>query len=513
MIRSKSLPTLILLWSTFGRVLAQSTNFDWTAVSPTTDLSRWVECYGPYQCARLQVPLNYSSTDDGKTVVIAMIKVPANTTMTGPSQGPVFVNPGGPGVSGIQLIQLLGESLHGVIGQQFDVVSFDPRGVGFSSPKVTIFDSTAETNNFASGEIYDLNSTSTAMSKEWERYQLLGKLAVERDADGFLNHVSTDNVARDMLQMLEVMGQQKLRYWGFSYGTVLGAAFATMFPDRVGRLVIDGVVDMDGYFANDVKNQISDADKVIQIFFDECFAAGPQGCAFHASSRAEIATKLDALYEKVRVNPVKVSTGNTSTVVTYDMLRQVVFSTLSGPLGFPQLASALQELSEGDGTALAMQFITTSASTLTILEPYLAIGCGDATPQNAGPSELTAYMNTINSTFASLGIASMARCAGWKVHPESRFKGPVGGNTDYPLLVIGNTADPVTPLAAARKVNLAFPGSALLIQDSPGHSSLAVPSSCTNQVVAAYFASGTLPGEGTVCPVDVKLFPTTEASV
>ncbi|KAG7088073.1 hypothetical protein E1B28_012104 [Marasmius oreades] len=415
-----------------------------------------------------QVPLNYSSKDDGKTVVLAMIKAPANTTSSAHG-GPVFINPGGPGASGVEFMQIAGEFLHTIIGKQFDIVSFDLRGVSFSSPKVSIFNSTDEASNFASSEIYDLNSTSTAMSEEWERYQLLGKLAVERDVDGFLSHVLTDNVARDMLQMLEAMGQQKLQYWGFSYGTVLGAVFVTMFPDRVDHLVVDGIVDMDGYFANDAKDQIADADKVMQIFFDECFVAGPQSCAFHSLSPAEISTNLNALYEKVRANPVQVPTGNTSILVTYDLLRQVVFSTLSSPLAFPQLALALQELSQGNGTAVAAQFVAASAETLKILEPYLAVGCGDAVPQNASPLELMAYMNTINSTFASLGIASMARCIGWKVHPESRFKGvrqssclhaglccgthtqlegPVGGNTKFPLLVIGNTADPVTPLAA-----------------------------------------------------------------
>ncbi|KAK1216244.1 hypothetical protein PQX77_021118 [Marasmius sp. AFHP31] len=125
-----------------------------------------------------------------------------------------------------------------------------------------------------------------------------------------------------------------------------------------------------------------------------------------------------------------------------------------------------------------------------------------------GPSGLRRYMAGINSTFAGMtSIQGMTRCTGWKIHPESRFKGPVGANTSFPLLIIGNTADTVTPLLAAKKNHAAFPSSGLLVQDSPGHTSLAATSACTFQVVAAYFANGTLPEEGTVCPIDQELFP------
>ncbi|KAK1219193.1 hypothetical protein PQX77_018103 [Marasmius sp. AFHP31] len=177
----------------------------------------------PMQCARFEVPLNHSQPEDGKTAAIAVIKYPAaaNASTQG---GPIFFNPGGPGISGVEMVVNGGAGLQKIVGTQFDFVSFDPRGlisssmsgIGSSTPKVSVFNSTEEATQFVAGEVYDLNSTSTAIEEQYERYQLFGKMAVERDVDGFLSHVSTDNVARDMLSLAESMGQEKLQYWGLS---------------------------------------------------------------------------------------------------------------------------------------------------------------------------------------------------------------------------------------------------------------------------------------------------------
>ncbi|KAL0575351.1 hypothetical protein V5O48_006630 [Marasmius crinis-equi] len=141
------------------------------------------------------------------------------------------------------------------------------------------------------------------------------------------------------------------------------------------------------------------------------------------------------------------------------------------------------------------------------VEGVVGVMCSDADPLDRDATELRKIMAGINSTWAgAFGVQLMTRCAGWQIHPESRFKGPIGANTSSPLLFIGNTADPLTPLAAAKKNRAAFPGSGLLTQDSPGHGVIAVASSCTFKAIGAYFANGTLPEEGTVCPMDEGLF-------
>ncbi|KAF5361618.1 hypothetical protein D9758_007305 [Tetrapyrgos nigripes] len=138
----------------------------------------------------------------------------------------------------------------------------------------------------------------------------------------------------------------------------------------------------------------------------------------------------------------------------------------------------------------------------------VVIFCTDSDPSDADASQFREYMSSINSTFAGMGsLPFMIHCAGWKFHPEDRFRGPVGANTSSLLLIIGNTADPITVISGAKKANAAFPGSVLLTQDSPGHTFLTSVSNCTYRHIAAYFANGSLPDEGTVCLPDVPLFP------
>ncbi|KAL0575352.1 hypothetical protein V5O48_006631 [Marasmius crinis-equi] len=350
--------SLVLLINVLVSAQSQSPppTFDWNSITPNKDLS-WTDCYEqPLQCARLEllgVPLNYSQPDDGKATAIAIIKVPAaaNATTYG---GPIFYNPGGPGGSGVDFVLSGGPKLQEIVGGQFDVVSFDPRGIGLSTPNITVFNSQEERAQFFSEQVFDLNSTETALDEEYERYQTFGQMAAERDTEGFLYHLTSDNVARDMLHMAEAMGQEKLQYWGMSYGTALGSIFATMFPDRVGRLVIDGNVDVEGYLANDMTVNMVDIDKAMQRFYDGCFAAGLEACPFHTgSSSAEIASRLGTLYESVRANPVKVQVETGNITVTYDVLRQSVFTSLSQPALMPSLASGLVELEKGNGTVVA----------------------------------------------------------------------------------------------------------------------------------------------------------------
>ncbi|KAL0069109.1 hypothetical protein AAF712_003795 [Marasmius tenuissimus] len=302
------------------------------------------------------------------------------------------------------------------------------------------------------------------------------------------------------------------------YGSVLGSTFVTMFPDRVGRLIIDGCLDMDGWFRNDLAIQMHDADKTLQTFIDSCVAAGPSACPFHAPSSAEINTNLNSLQEDVRANPVEVQMNDSAITITYGGLRKTIFDLLvAGVDAYPMLAAGLKELEQGNGTIIAEAFARAVHNELNNAEASVAVACSDADPLDKGPSELREYMASINSTFAGMtAMGFMTRCTGWKIHPEGRFKGPVGANTSFPLLVIGNTADPITPLVAAQKAHVAFPGSGLLVQDGPGHKSLTAVSSCTYQAVAAYFANGTLPGakEGTVgvCPIDQVLFPPNNAT-
>ncbi|THU81359.1 alpha/beta-hydrolase [Dendrothele bispora CBS 962.96] len=483
-----------------------SDSFDWSTIEPSTNLS-WVDCYSQFQCARYQVPLNYSNLNDG-TAALAVIKLNA-TVEASQYGGPIFFNPGGPGISGIDFALGNAPLMQAVLGNQFDIIGFDPRGVNFSTPNISIFRTQEERAAWLAQDIVDMNSTKEALPETWARYQAFGQLAQDRNDNNFLSFVSTDNVARDMLSMVEALGEEKLQYYGLSYGTVLGAVFSTMFPDRVGRVVLDGCLHMDGYFSNDMKFMVEDTDKAMQAFFDTCHSAGPEACAFYDSSPSQIKANLEAIYDSLRKQPLSYVSGDSFDVVTYDLLRENILEWLHAQIDFPTMAAALAELSVGNVPTISQMF-----PSVRITEYMIAIECADADPSTADVPQLQSEMASINSTFAGTeGLQLMTYCSGWKIHPESRFKGPVGGNTSFPLLITGSSIDLIAPWSGAIKTSSAFPGSVLLQQDSIGHAAFgSAVSSCTFQHLAAYFANGTLPEEGIVCPVDEPPFTNTSIS-
>ncbi|KAK0487949.1 TAP-like protein-domain-containing protein [Armillaria novae-zelandiae] len=501
----------------FPVVLAQS-DFDWSNIEPTSNLS-WVDCYSDYQCTRFQVPIDYSN-EDGSQAALAVIKLPAQSETE--YKGTVLINPGGPGGSGVSAMTSIGPLAVSILGNQYDIVSFDPRGVANSTPKAQFFLSKEEqyqwlasSNNWATV----VNTTSDQIPHLWASAQVLAELALERDT-GILNYISTDNVARDMLRISQAAGQEKLQYYGVSYGTLLGSTFAAMFPDKVERMVLDGVVDADAYYRDDWRNSTVDTDKVMQSFFDGCVAAGPDACAFYASTAEQISSNLDSLYDSLLIQPVPVVSPPFYGVIDYSLLRSTIWSALYAPYEvFSILAEGLASLRAGNGTIiyeLQGGSYDPYSGYDNSLDAQIAISCGDAANNTDSVTDLFAYAHDIEalSNFSNLlPLMQRIRCSGWKFHRGDIFTGPITGNTSYPILFIGNTADPVTPLSAANKLSTAFPGSVVLTQNSSGHTSISASSECTDAYVQAYFQNGTLPKDGTVCEIESEMFPASSAAV
>ncbi|KAJ7277286.1 Alpha/Beta hydrolase protein [Mycena rebaudengoi] len=503
-----------------------SAGFDWSKVQ-SSDSLHWTPCYSGFQCARLTVPLDYSAPQKA-SANIAVVRYPSKSPKS-KYLGPILFNPGGPGGSGVGAVVDSGAAFATVFGDQYDIVGFDPRGVSYSTPMVSIFNTEAERNQFyppAFTTIYPpLNETDLAIPTQWARQQIFGSLAKQR-AETFLQHITTDNVARDMLRITEAFGFKKLQYWGISYGSVLGQTFASLFPDKVGRLVIDGVMDPDSWFSANLTTAMLDADKALQSFFDGCVAAGPEACAFHAPTAGEISANLAALTTSLKGNPIPVVTNTSYGIFDYSLLRNLIFNALYHPYQyFPLLAQGLAALAAGDaGPIYSITAVPPATSSEcdknappfhdNYLESGVSTICGDAIAVTDSASQIRAFYENQarSSSFAELFSNWRVFCSGWKIHREGRFLGPFGGKTSFPLLVIGNTADPVTPLASAKRAATLFPGSVVLTQDSTGHTSTAAQSTCTFLHLRQYFQNGTLPKAGTVCPVDEELFPSASSS-
>jgi pimeloyl-ACP methyl ester carboxylesterase len=267
---------------------ADDTAFDWTSITPTPDL-QYHSCYGTFQCARLRVPLDwskeatsnsttsFSSSSPGPYAAIAIVTLPATVPVTDPSYaGPILINPGGPGGSGAQMALGMGPVMRGLVDvpgvRHYDILGFDPRGVALTTPSGSCYE-----NQFDRAvDAMALRGMPTALSKQglgmrFNANQAVGKLCDE----GVFKYLSTASVARDMLEIVDrshelVMktstgatgmnstrkacgggnGEKpRLQYMGFSYGTILGNTFASMFPGRVGRMLLDGVADAEDYTA------------------------------------------------------------------------------------------------------------------------------------------------------------------------------------------------------------------------------------------------------------------------
>ncbi|KAL0575361.1 hypothetical protein V5O48_006612 [Marasmius crinis-equi] len=492
---------------------AQDVSWPWDKINPSDSLD-WVPCLNDLQCARFNVPLNYSDPSVG-TATIAMARIPSNLSSDDPSyRGPLLFNPGGPGSSGIDFMINNGRQLAALL-PVFDFVSFDPREIEKAQWDLN--------NPVANG----VNGTGIqdGIPRLWAQSQVLGQLARDRDTSGTLKYMTTDNVARDMMKVVEAHNRTKINFYGISYGTALGATLAAMFPDRIERLILDGVLETNAYYSGDWSVQLETADKALQLFFDECFQVGPDKCAFHASSSDEIKKNVFDLLEAVRLNPVPVYDGPTSAygIIDYAALKMALQQVTRSPYfgDYPLLAEGLASLKSGNGSAifelLAQEVYGTNANESALNAAYtiertreteIAVSCSDMQEITDKPADLLAYFEKINniSVFVDFLLPQRIRCSGWKIHPQ-HFTGPITGNTSFPILFIANTADPVTPVSTAKSMSERFPGSVVSIQDSGAHTSISAPSQCTIGRIVDYLINGKLPeADSASCPVDVKPF-------
>lgn len=546
----------------YDKSASGSFTFEWSNIEPSEELT-YHACFEIYQCARLLVPLDWQASEESRynqTIALAIIKLPARVSILNATYGgAVITNPGGPGGSGIQHLLSSGPYLQWALdsdSRHFDILSFDPRGVLNSGPDANCFSSGLQRDlwNIKIHEEWALDGGNRSLGLQWARAKAYGTLCANAEIG---KNMGSASVARDMLEMVDRIEEyhQKilfesgitsrstsaeaqaplwnkehadksppmLQYLGFSYGTFLGNTFASMFPDRVQRMALDGVVNALDYMGDGWSTNLQDTDKVMDAFFTYCFEARSRCPLYNRAGPEAIESSLKEFLEMVKENPlvgVSKSGSLPPEIITYTDIKRFIFGSLYSPVhSFPTLAFLLDQLRNGDYDQslkiIAMQTDVhcpgdNSTNSLHLMgenEAPIAIMCGDGEDvSNQTLADYKEYRNLLESQ-SSAGGAILANfrliCMGWKVRSKWRYTGPFGGKTSTPVLWIGNTADPVTPIRNAHEMAKGFPGSIVLQQDSLGHCSLFNgPSSCTLEVIRQYFASGALPEKGTVCPVD-----------
>jgi pimeloyl-ACP methyl ester carboxylesterase len=450
------------------------------------------------QCARVSVPLNWHRPA-GKQIQLAVIRRPASDQKH--LIGSMFVNPGGPGESGVDLVRDSGSDLNASGGGRFNIVSWDPRGTNRSDP-VRCFTSQASEARFWRGVHIP---TTVAQSRAYARRATELARRCGQVSGQLLDNISTEDTARDLNRLRQLVGDRTLTYFGLSYGTLLGQTYANLFPTRVRAMLLSAVVNAVPWVKNAEARtayQAGSADAVFTQFVALCQGAGPARCAL-ARHPETAAQRVAGLFRRARRAPIPAPHASPPGVLSYSDLLLTTFSALRSPDGWPRYARELDAAAGGDGSALetlARQMLTPNAFAKATTST--AIQCVDAPagqPVSAWPRVIKNVSRT-GKLWAPYQVWSQwAPCAAnWPGHATERYAGPWNAKTKTPILLINNVYDPATGYSGAQRVERRLGNTVLLTVASYGHP-IELPSPCADKWRVRYLVNLVTPPPGTVC--------------
>jgi pimeloyl-ACP methyl ester carboxylesterase len=451
------------------------------------------------------VPLDWVHPD-GHTIQLAVIRHLASKP--GERIGSMFANPGGPGGSGVGLIQDLGDELDTWGGGRFDVVSWDPRG-GNASTHVRCFTSKRSEARFWKGVSIP---TTPAASRRYRRMTVELARRCGQVSGWLLPHISTADTARDLDYLRGLVGDPELTYVGLSYGSFLGQTYANMFPSRVRAMLLDGIVDPVPYSKGAearVASQASGSDEVFAQLLSLCQKAGPKRCAL-ARGRQTAAQRVKRLFGRAKRAPIAAPKASPRGKLTYIDLLVSQYNPIRSPQTWPQDAKDIDAAVHGDGSALATEArLLLTPAAFTGATTSAAISCADA-PARQGSRDWPQVIGRLTRGSrldgALLGWWLWAPCASWPVRGQDNYRGPWNAKTKNPILLIGTRQDPATPYINAVRSARRLGNAVLLTQDGYGHVSFHDPSVCVDRARVAYLVNLVPPPMGTVCQSDKQPF-------
>lgn len=527
-----AISTTVLLASTFSSVgafadPAQQDPESADSVShkppPNVPALDWADCSNGFQCARAKVPLDYDRPS-GTAISVALIRLPA--TDSSKRIGSLFVNPGGPGGSGVDFVRAVGALIPTELRSVYDIVGFDPRGIGQSTP-LRCFDTPEEDLAVLPPFPFPITADEIQLQEKADR-GLSDACAAKGGA--ILDHMSTANVARDLDLMRQAVGDKELNYLGYSYGTYLGQTYANMFPKKVGAFVIDGVLDPIAWstgrgnsaattpFSTRLRSD-DGAEKTLQQFFRLCDQAGPN-CAFSGGAKA----RYDALAARLLAAPVELPDPGGPFVVTYAILINITLGAMYSADSWTPFAQFLATLdAASSATAVRNSLAAVRASLHLDAEPpypqiegFPGVACSDtdnpldydAWPDNAQRA------NSQYPHFGRIWTWASSICQPWPGQDNDRYTGPWDKSTSTPVLIVGNRFDPATRYEGAQTAARLLPNSRLLTYGGWGHTAfISAGNDCINTAVERYLTTKELPRRGTVCqPVGSPFDPAPTAT-
>jgi pimeloyl-ACP methyl ester carboxylesterase len=458
------------------------------AIVPQASTLHWQSCGGQLaglQCASLQVPLNYADPG-GRKITIALSMVPA-TAPPAEQQGVMLVNPGGPGEPGRSLAGDVAQGISPQVAATYDIVGFDPRGVGDSSPALSC------DPNFFKGVRPDYIPANAAAEQVLINRAKSYAAACEQRFGWFLPYETTANTARDMDQIRQAFGVKQVTYYGFSYGTYLGQAFGTLFPSHVRRMVLDSTVDPTGaWYADNISQDYAFQGR-IEAFF--AWTAKYDSVYHLGSTAAQVQASYYEIRAKLKKTPID---GPDGPMIGPDELDDTIL--LGGYLNavWPAFAQVLSRyLDNGSSDGLVSQFQQWGAQSENSFAVYNAVECADVNwPRNWAKWQSDTVHVYQTAPFEAWDNAWFnAACAFWPVQgPAKPFQ--VNGAKLPPVLMLQGTLDAATPYAGAQNAHKLLPTARMVVVEGDGNHGQSLetpPDTCVQSYLNNYLATGAVP--------------------
>ena len=463
--------------------------------------AKWGKCakFGGegIQCATIKVPLDYAKPK-GKTISLVIAR--DATSGTGSKQV-LLLNPGGPGGSGVKFLESASERMiSDEVKEHFTLASFDPRGVGQSQPIRCLSDQ--ETDAFRSDQVGA--DSKTEIDRFKKQLQDYGQKCLKKNGE-LLSHVSTVEAAKDMDIIRVVLGQKKLNFLGYSYGTYLGATYADLFPKHVGRMVLDGVLSSGYDIAQVAAAQAQGFQKSLEHFIEQC--ANASGCPL-GNNVADAKKNLREFIDGLAKTPLQ--TQDPKRPLTQSLAYEGIFGPLYAEVLYPQLRQALtQAIKHHDGTQL-LSFADLYADRnadgtyeTNQMDAFMAINALDYDMQGT-PEQWQKDAEELKKKFPLSGEVFGFAPLQQSVWPAKAANGrnkrqELKAEGAPPILMVANTHDPATPLASAKNAAKLMKSARLITWDSYTHTAYGWGSRCVQTAVDDYLIKGKLPEAGLAC--------------
>ncbi|HJQ43499.1 MAG TPA: alpha/beta hydrolase [Jatrophihabitantaceae bacterium] len=441
-------------------------------------------------CGRVSVPLDYDDPSSEK-VDIELVRV-HDKNNTG--ERSLLVNPGGPGGSGVSLAVGLAAQVSDDLLAGFDIVGFDPRGVGLSDPIDCVSNQEKDDLNAMSPDV----RTAAGFAEAKQAAASVARACRTKYGDS-LAQFNTVETAKDMDRIRQALGEDKLDYLGFSYGTELGSTYAHLFPKSVGAFVLDGAVDPTTDPITSFAKQLGGFEGAFDQFAADCITRSP------CSSLGDPRQAAMQVVDRAASSPIPSSKSGEKRRATRSLVLTGILSALYSKSSWGQLGESLIAARKGDSKgllALADQYNERNddGSYANLYDANTTISCNDSKP---GPSDATVRSTTTTwvkayPMFGLWAAASLFSCQQWQ--PDRTPVPLPSAATPEKVLVVGNVHDPATPYEGAKHLVTTMGNAELLTWDGEGHTSFLSGSSCIDDKVDTYLLHGTLPPDNTTCP-------------